>query len=530
MSKFNLPSGIILSCDQNGLLTVAEEHLENLMKKDPLSNIYIVEHTPFARGKFAAVRKCTHRETGVEYAAKFIRKRRRAMDQRADILHEVAVLTAAAGSSRIVTLHEVYETATEMALILELAAGGELQHVLDVQEGLEELQAARFMKQILQGLGFLHNHNIAHLDLKPQNLLLTGNYPDCDVKLCDFGISRVIQNGVEVREILGTPDYVAPEVLSYEPISLATDIWSVGVLAYVLVSGFSPFGGDSKQETFLNISKCKLDFPEELFQNVSKEAQDFIRATLHIDPRKRPSIENCLSHPWMCSVADRPCLPLSCSEEVIVAVVHEDDKESNGFPENIKANDDNCQEEKINNNNMSDTKDERGSADFGSLGILRSFTQNFKEKSTSRSLGEENGNNANDDVVIISLKEEEENIPPSLSNSKEDFEGITNGHSKNEISSHFILKSNAKHDSTIGASGTDSEEDKDSPVNKRPKNCLAGRRSSFPVVSCLSCAQCGSQCCHHSAPHSPDLRLNQRHHNGIANSPVEITPDRSIIC
>ncbi|GLH08596.1 Uncharacterized protein GBIM_13780 [Gryllus bimaculatus] len=130
MSKFNLPSGIILSCDQNGLLTVAEEHLENLMKKDPLSNIYIVEHTPFARGKFAAVRKCTHRETGVEYAAKFIRKRRRAMDQRADILHE------------------------------------------------------------------------------PQNLLLTGNYPDCDVKLCDFGISRVIQNGVEVREILGTPDYV----------------------------------------------------------------------------------------------------------------------------------------------------------------------------------------------------------------------------------------------------------------------------------------------------------------------------------
>ncbi|CAG2057839.1 unnamed protein product, partial [Timema podura] len=89
------------------------------------------------------------------------------------------------------------------------------------------------MKQILEGLNFLHAKNIAHLDLKPQNLLLTGVYPDCDIKLCDFGISRVIQAGAEVREILGTPDYVgyrspgpsAPEILSYEPISLATDIW-----------------------------------------------------------------------------------------------------------------------------------------------------------------------------------------------------------------------------------------------------------------------------------------------------------------
>ncbi|PSN34505.1 hypothetical protein C0J52_13393 [Blattella germanica] len=148
-------------------------------------------------GKFAAVRKCTHRQTGVAYAAKFIRKRRRAMDQRQDILHEVAVLKLSASSSRIVRLHEV-------------ADGGELQRVLDTEEGLEEVQAIRVMRQILEGLSFLHDNNIAHLDLKPQNMLLTAEYPDCDIKLCDFGISRVIQN--------------APEILSYEPISLATDI------------------------------------------------------------------------------------------------------------------------------------------------------------------------------------------------------------------------------------------------------------------------------------------------------------------
>lgn len=105
------------------------------------------------------------------------------------------------------------------------------------------------------------------------------------LKLCDFGISRMVAEGTNVREIIGTPDYVAPEVLQYEPLSLLTDIWSVGVLAYVLLSGFSPFGGETKQETFLNISQCSLTFPEKLFDGVSSAAIDFIRKALRIKPK-----------------------------------------------------------------------------------------------------------------------------------------------------------------------------------------------------------------------------------------------------
>lgn len=105
------------------------------------------------------------------------------------------------------------------------------------------------------------------------------------LKLCDFGISRLVEEVGEVREILGTPDYVAPEVLQYEPLSLATDIWSIGVLAYVLLTGCSPFGGDTKQETFLNISQCALNFPEDLFEDVSEAAQDFIKSALRIKPK-----------------------------------------------------------------------------------------------------------------------------------------------------------------------------------------------------------------------------------------------------
>lgn len=105
------------------------------------------------------------------------------------------------------------------------------------------------------------------------------------MKLCDFGIARIIGDTGKIMEILGTPDYVAPEVLQYEPLSLRTDIWSIGVLTYVLLTGYSPFGGDNKQETSLNITKCLLDFPEYLFENVSEDAIDFIKCALRIKPK-----------------------------------------------------------------------------------------------------------------------------------------------------------------------------------------------------------------------------------------------------
>ncbi|KAK9890669.1 hypothetical protein WA026_012027 [Henosepilachna vigintioctopunctata] len=250
-------------------------------------------------GKYATVCKAVHRTTGVQYAAKFVKKRRRNLDQMKEIIHEIAVLEECASSDRVIRLHEVYESTNEMVLVLELAAGGELQHILDGGQCFEETEARKAMRQILEGVAYLHSRNIAHLDLKPQNILLAAE--DCcdDIKLCDFGISKVLEPGVKVREILGTLDYVAPEVLSYEPISLATDIWSIGVLSYVLLSGFSPFGADNKQQTLLNISQCALTFEPEHFSDVSSAAIDFIKSALILDPRKRPSIQEMLDHPWI---------------------------------------------------------------------------------------------------------------------------------------------------------------------------------------------------------------------------------------
>ncbi|CAG2110704.1 unnamed protein product [Medioppia subpectinata] len=215
------------------------------------------------RGKFAQVRRCVHKETAKTYAAKTIKKRRRATDVSHEILHEIRVLLTTNQSDRIVKLYEVYETASEFVLMLEMAEGGELQRVLDEDESVPE----------------------HHCKCIPQNILLTNPYPSGDVKLCDFGISRILTKGAELREIVGTPDYVAPEILQYEPISLATDMWSIGILTYVLLSGHSPFTGETKQETYCNITNGSLDFPSYLFADVSEEAKDFICKLLVRDPK-----------------------------------------------------------------------------------------------------------------------------------------------------------------------------------------------------------------------------------------------------
>ncbi|XP_016986896.1 death-associated protein kinase related [Drosophila rhopaloa] len=284
----------------DGLLDVDADRLKGLLVScHDINEIYEVEQTPFARGKFAAVRRAIHKNTGSHFAAKFLKRRRRAQSSDKEIKHEIAVLMLCEGEDNIVNLNAVHETRSDTALLLELATGGELQTILDNEECLTEAQARHCMREVLKALKFLHDRSIAHLDLKPQNILLAGERIEDGLKLCDFGISRVVCEGINVREMAGTPDYVAPEVLQYEPLSLLTDIWSVGVLTYVLLSGFSPFGGDTKQETFLNISQCALTFPDNLFGGVSPVAIDFIRRALRIKPNDRMSAAGCLEHVWL---------------------------------------------------------------------------------------------------------------------------------------------------------------------------------------------------------------------------------------
>ncbi|XP_051994859.1 serine/threonine-protein kinase 17A-like [Xyrauchen texanus] len=283
--------------NRNGMVT----KIRTRIRTDPFKNSYDLVGKELGRGKFAVVKKCVEKTTGKEHAAKFLKKRRKGLDCRGDILNEIAVLESAEANPYVVALHEVYETTAEIILVLECAAGGEIfnQCVADNDEAFTEKDVIRLARQILKGVSCLHQNNVVHLDLKPQNILLTSAQPLGDIRIVDFGLSRRMDSTSEVREILGTPEYVAPEILNYEPISTATDMWSIGVLTYVMLTGESPFLGDNKQVTFLNISQVNLDYSEEVFQGISDLAVDFIQSLLIKNPKKRATAEQCLCHPWL---------------------------------------------------------------------------------------------------------------------------------------------------------------------------------------------------------------------------------------
>ncbi|XP_042192259.1 serine/threonine-protein kinase 17B [Callorhinchus milii] len=268
---------------------------------DSFHHKYTVLAKELGRGKFAVVKKCIEKATGKEYAAKFLKKRRRGLDCKAEIIHEIAVLEVAKSNPRVIDLYEVYETTNEIILVLEYAAGGELFSlcVADPEETSSENDVIRLVRQIIEGVNFLHQNNIVHLDLKPQNILLSSSPPLGDIKIVDFGLSRRVGSAGELREITGTPEYVAPEILNYEPISTATDMWSIGVLTYMLLTGESPFQGEDKQETFLNISQVNVDYSDEVFDGISKTAIEFIEQLLVKNPEERSSAEVCLSHLWL---------------------------------------------------------------------------------------------------------------------------------------------------------------------------------------------------------------------------------------
>lgn len=254
-------------------------------------------------GQFAIVRKCKEKSTGIEYAAKFIKKRRLSSSRRGvsreEIEREVNILREIQHSN-IITLHDIFENKTDVILILELVSGGELFDFLAEKESLTEEEATQFLKQILDGVHYLHSKRIAHFDLKPENImLLDKNVPNPRIKLIDFGIAHQIKAGNEFKNIFGTPEFVAPEIVNYEPLGLEADMWSIGVITYILLSGASPFLGETKQETLTNISAVNYDFDEEYFSNTSELAKDFIRRLLVKDPKKRMTIDDSLEHPWI---------------------------------------------------------------------------------------------------------------------------------------------------------------------------------------------------------------------------------------
>ncbi|XP_065836812.1 calcium/calmodulin-dependent protein kinase type IV-like [Oscarella lobularis] len=249
------------------------------------------------RGGTSIVRKCTHKATRINYALKSIRKD--ATKSPRKILNTEVNILVTVDHPHIVKLKEIYETPEELHLVLELVTGGELFDRIIERGFFSEKDAAIVIRELLEALTYLHSLGIVHRDIKPENLLVK-NPQEEDVKLADFGLSKISGKDVTMQTVCGTPGYVAPEVLLGKTYGKPVDMWAVGVICYILLCGFEPFYSDSGDaEMYSRILKCDYEFLSPYWDENSLNAKDLISKLLVLDPQKRMTAKDALKHPWV---------------------------------------------------------------------------------------------------------------------------------------------------------------------------------------------------------------------------------------
>ncbi|XP_065656645.1 probable myosin light chain kinase DDB_G0271550 isoform X2 [Hydra vulgaris] len=250
------------------------------------------------KGSFGSVSKCRNKETRVLVAAKFIRKTAKS---KVEFENEVNVMRKL-NHKYLIKLYDAFETRRQLIIVMELVSGQELfQKCAQEEVQLTEYQVARYMRQILEGVNHMHEKNIVHLDLKPENILCSGIMDEDEIKIIDFGFSRELKSEEQNKVICGTAEFIAPEVISFNPITLKTDMWSIGVITYVLISGISPFLGGNDNETFDNVTigDYSYNVEDNIFDTISEEAKNFIDCCLQYKPCHRISVEEALNHKWL---------------------------------------------------------------------------------------------------------------------------------------------------------------------------------------------------------------------------------------
>ncbi|CAL8104705.1 unnamed protein product [Calicophoron daubneyi] len=265
----------------------------------------MAEHlTCEAKGKFGSVHKCMEKATGKTFALKRFRTVR--LPRHNGDLMEVAVLKAIGKHPQIAYLHAMYEYKGYCTLVTELVLGGALFDRIQQEDTLDEAVTVCIIRQVLLGLCHLKKCQVLHCDLKPENLVMV-EPRGYRLKIIDFGLACFYDPKMR-RRPAGTLTYLAPETQNYDPQSYSTDLWSVAVIAYEILSGITPFeipqDGDltrklSDAEISLNITQVRYNFEDEGIVDASAEAKDFIKKILVRNPIRRPAVEECLVHPWI---------------------------------------------------------------------------------------------------------------------------------------------------------------------------------------------------------------------------------------
>ncbi|XP_029686862.1 myosin light chain kinase 2, skeletal/cardiac muscle isoform X3 [Takifugu rubripes] len=266
-------------------------------KPNQIINFYTINwQEVLGGGRFGQVHKCVENSSGLTLAAKVIKAR--SLKEKEVVKNEIQVMNNL-DHANLIQLYAAYESRNDIILVLEYVGGGELfDRIIDENYTLMELDAVMFIRQICEGLQHMHKMYVLHLDLKPENILCVSRLTN-KIKIIDFGLARVYKPREKLRVNFGTPEFLAPEVINYDFVSFKTDMWSLGVITYMLLSGLSPFLGDDDNETLNNILAAKWNFDEPEFADTSEEAKDFISRMLIVNKGWRMGASEAMRHPWL---------------------------------------------------------------------------------------------------------------------------------------------------------------------------------------------------------------------------------------
>mmetsp|Transcript_21627 Transcript_21627/g.20774 ORF Transcript_21627/g.20774 Transcript_21627/m.20774 type:complete len:352 (-) Transcript_21627:351-1406(-) len=276
---------------------VAKSAPKEKKKAVSFNDAYYIGET-LGEGAFSVVKKGTQNATGNTFAIKIVTKSKLSHEDEIALKDEISILKVM-NHVHIIRLYEVFEEPSYYYLVTEQMQGGELFDRIVAKSYYNEKEARDVCKILFEALSYCHSKNVAHRDLKPENLLLMSKNNDSDIKIADFGFAKRTTSSTCLLTQCGTPGYVAPEILEGIPYGTKADMWSLGVITYILLGGYPPFIESNQKELFRKIRRGQYEFHVEYWGQVSSSAKDLISSLLAVKPEKRLTAEAALGGAWI---------------------------------------------------------------------------------------------------------------------------------------------------------------------------------------------------------------------------------------
>lgn len=249
-------------------------------------------------GAFSQVKEGSHRQSGESFAIKIVTKSKLSKEDEVALKDEILVLEELK-HKHIIRLYDVFEEPQYYYLVTEKMMGGELFDRIVQKSYYNEKEARDVCAILFDAMKYCHDHKVAHRDLKPENLLLASESDDSNIKIADFGFAKKVKEPNSLTTQCGTPGYVAPEILEGKAYDTQADMWSLGVIVYILLGGYPPFIEQNQRELFRKIRKGQYEFHEEYWGQVSDDAKNLIRQLLTVNPSKRYDANGAMKNSWI---------------------------------------------------------------------------------------------------------------------------------------------------------------------------------------------------------------------------------------